>query len=595
MEIKSKKNLILLNLLLLLALISSTYSISIIPDEIGFGMNTIAGRGGEIYIIDNLNDSGKNSLRECFEANGPRICLFEISGTIELENHLYIKNPNIIVAGQTAPSPGISLKNGGIIIQASDVLIQHIRIRVGDEEMGPNYDDRDAIKIEAKYADIENIIIDHVSASWAIDEIFSTWSDKYMVKNVTVINSIFSEALYDSFHSKGGHSMGTLIGKNTENLLYSKNILAFNNYRNPLIRDDSTNIIIANNYIFNPGIGSKSKIYFGTTGTKNLPMYASVVGNIFKANPQEYYYNLLYVEKGSASDFNLYIDDNKGPMDFEDQWESVYGINDMSIRENSLPINIEGLNYLKSADVEEHLLENSGARPYDRDEVDKRIIFDIENFQLGTIINSQEEVGSWPKLDINKRKLNIPKNPHEFVEGKTYTNLELFIHQYSLLVEKNIPISDYDQENETPIIELDISAPIISGKEKIILPSGTKSTQLIIETDEIAYCHYDDEANEDYLEMSYLFDNKLTKTHFATIDNLEDGKEYTYYIRCRDISNPRNYNDEDFIVSIIVESPVIIKKEKRKIIPQKIESNKNTSLNIDFYKKNNSKFKTNLL
>ncbi len=425
---------------LLILFINSVYSISIIPQEKGFGIESSFARGGNIYFVSNLNNAGEGSLRACVEAKNPRICVFEISGTISLLSDLKILNPNLWIAGQTAPSPGITLKGAGFDIQASDILIQHLRIRPGDVLLGTYYDDRDAISLGSNYGHIKNIVIDHVSASWAIDENLGIWSYGGSVKEVSIINSIFSEALYDSLHSKGPHSMGALIGKNVENLLYSKNILAFNNYRNPLIRDDITNIIVTNNYIHNPGIGSKSKIYIGTKGDKNIPLRASIIGNLFYPNKNEYYYNSIYIEPDSASDLKVYVKDNLGPLyNPSDEWAIVYGRKDNSIVANSPPISISGLNILKANEIKNFLMENSGARPQDRDLVDKRIISNIFSGN-GGIINSQNEVGGWPNLNINKRKFIVPANPHLDSNGDGYTNLEKFIHLYSNWVENDISI-----------------------------------------------------------------------------------------------------------------------------------------------------------
>ncbi len=546
---------------------TGVYSIPVIPNEDGFGMDTPAGRGGIIYKVTNLDSSGAGSLKECIDADGPRVCVFEVSGIIELSNHLKITNPYITIAGQTAPSPGITLKGAGIVIQASDVLLQHIRVRVGDLSSGPAYDDRDALKIESKYGNINNVVIDHVSASWATDEIFSTWSyDGKVAEGITVINSIFSEALYDSFHPDGKHSMGVLIGKNTRELLFNKNILAFNNYRNPLIRDDSTDVIVANNYIYNPGVGSKSKIYFGTTGPNNVGMRASVVGNVFKANPEEYYDNIVFVEQGSASSFKLYVDDNSGPLGTSDDWAAVMGRTDSSIRASSAPVSVSGLSFLKSSEVGNYVYANSGARPADRDDIDKRVVSNMKAGK-GSIIDSQNDVGGWKSLSENYREFVVPSNPNGDDDKDGYTNLEELLHEYAYAVEKdmsslpgtasvssgNTGTSDSGSGTESSSSGADVTAPVIlSASPSSDLNLGTTSVTLKVTTDETAYCHYDDEPNVHYLDMSYIFDNTISTTHTSVISGLVDGGSYTYYVRCKDLADPHNYNMEDYVISFDV-------------------------------------------
>ncbi|MDA3855126.1 MAG: hypothetical protein PF569_02620 [Candidatus Woesearchaeota archaeon] len=578
----------IISLIILLTIISSTYSISVIPNENGFGMDTPAGRGGDIYKITNLNTNGDGSLKECIDASGARTCIFEVSGTIDITEHLKITDPYITIAGQTAPSPGITLKGAGIVIQASDVLIQHIRVRVGDLSDGPAYDDRDAIKIESKYGDIKNVVIDHVSASWALDEVFSTWSyEGKLAEKITVTNSIFAEALYDSYHPDGAHSMGALIGKNTQDLLFSKNILAFNNYRNPLIRDDSTDIIVANNYIYNPGVGSKSKIYFGTTGDNNVPMRATVVGNYFTPNPDEYYDNVVYVESGSASSFSLYVDDNNGPLGTSDDWASVMGRTDSSIRETSPPVTIPGLSFMSSTSIRDYLYDNAGARPTDRDAVDKRVISNIESGK-GSIIDSQNEVGGWPTLEVNHRTISLPSNPNGDDDNDSYTNLEELLHEYSYWVEHDINSEPGNSESSiipetTPEPTLDVNAdttaPVIESTTSTSLSLGTTQTTLKVTTDELAYCHYDDREDIDYLDQKYRFDDFNTQNHETIISELIDGETYTYYVRCKDLETPNNYNEEDYVITFSVsnqqEEPVVIEP------PTDLEINDTTAPEIN--------------
>lgn len=122
-------------------------ALPVLPNAAGFGVETPAGRGGKVYKVTNLKDSGEGSLRACVNASGPRVCIFEVSGTIRMGGDLSIKNPNITIAGQTAPSPGILLRGGALRISTSDVLVQHLRVRPGDDPEGQNPENRDALKV----------------------------------------------------------------------------------------------------------------------------------------------------------------------------------------------------------------------------------------------------------------------------------------------------------------------------------------------------------------------------------------------------------------------------------------------------------------
>jgi len=178
--------------------VAAAQGIPVIPGAVGFGITTPAGRGGQIYRVTNLNNSGTGSLRACIEASGPRTCIFEVSGAIWLTPPLKLNTPNITIAGQTAPSPGIELRNAALLVVASDVLIQHIRIRVGDDPSGTPYENRDALQIEGPGGRLtQNVVVDHSSFSWATDEtatLYSLWD------NITLSNNIFSDALHDSMH-----------------------------------------------------------------------------------------------------------------------------------------------------------------------------------------------------------------------------------------------------------------------------------------------------------------------------------------------------------------------------------------------------------
>jgi len=163
-------------LLLLLALLpftagaetgtqSEARGIPAFPGADGFGRYARGGRGGAVIKVTNLQDSGVGSLRYAIEQKGSRTIIFEVSGTISLKSELKIKRGQITIAGQTARGDGITLRNFGLVISASEVIVRFIRSRPGND-MGV---ETDAISVSRG----TNIIIDHCSASWAIDETLS--------------------------------------------------------------------------------------------------------------------------------------------------------------------------------------------------------------------------------------------------------------------------------------------------------------------------------------------------------------------------------------------------------------------------------------
>ena len=190
------------------------------PTAEGYGKFTVGGRGGKVYEVTNLNDSGEGSLRAAVEASGPRTVVFRVSGTIDLKSDLRIKNPNLTIAGQTAPGDGICIKGYPLMIGADEVIIRHIRVRFGDES------GQDSDAIGCRY--VKNLILDHVSASWSVDETMSI----YHCENVTVQWCMITESMFDSSNAtKGDHGFGGIWGSNHGS--YHHNLIAHHSSRNP--------------------------------------------------------------------------------------------------------------------------------------------------------------------------------------------------------------------------------------------------------------------------------------------------------------------------------------------------------------------------
>ena len=264
---------------------ASVQAIPVIPGAAGFGIETKAGRGGTVYRVTNLNASGSGSLKACVDATVPRTCVFEVSGTIRLTSDLVIRNDQIRIAGQTAPSPGIMIRGAGILITASGVLIQHIRVRPGDDTNGPNPDNRDALKITGTSTKpVRNVIIDHCSFSWSIDEIASTWGPH---DNITFSNNIFAEPLNESLHPQYDgtgtmpHGYGVLFGPaDGSSITFVGNLMAHVVERNPLSR--AAVLVLVNNLVYNRGHWDVDLASEDGRITKT-----SVVGNEFLRGPSQ--------------------------------------------------------------------------------------------------------------------------------------------------------------------------------------------------------------------------------------------------------------------------------------------------------------------
>jgi hypothetical protein len=454
---KSLRYILIFQIILFVGAHNSSFALSVFPGAQGFGTETRAAYGTPnkpiICIVTTIaggsigpNDSVRNgvkvktgSLKALINFNpkvvkdGDRgkIILFEISGTIPINDYLEVDYPYTAIYGQTAPSPGITLKGCTLVILTHDVIIQHLRIRPGDLD-GAKPDNRDAIAIsDGPNGDTYNIVIDHCSVSWSIDENLQIFDNIYQnrVYNVTVSNTLISEALNFSLHSKGRHGMGLLV--RGQNISILRNLLVHNQGRNPLISSGSS-IHVINNGIYNAHAENIHPVDSG-----KAPILGSFIGNyaIPGKNSHRYANWAIEIEKPSMLNTSrFFVDDNYCKnYNTEDPLSCVRNLTEIS--EDSLftstpPVPISGIKIRRSKEIKEYLLNNVGARPNDRDSVDIRILKDFEN-STGEWINSQKEVGGWPLLKSTNRKLSLPLNPARDDNNDGYSNLEEWIFGFS--------------------------------------------------------------------------------------------------------------------------------------------------------------------
>jgi len=406
----------------------------IFPGAEGFGSATVAGSGRnispystKIYKVTNVKDSGSGSLRLAIEKTGPRVIIFEVAGTIELLKKIIIRNPFLTIAGQTAPSPGITIKNYGLILENThDVLIQHLRIRVGDTNKGMI----DAMSINSAGKGTYNIVIDHVSVSWWQDggiDFYASKDSGSQIRDVTISNSIISERL-----NIENHALATALGDNCHNISLLRNLWAHNCARNPAISGNTSTLLI-NNISYN-------SMYYGTvlTNTKRHgPHVLNMQGCIViegpdSINAQDGLRILSTIDEKSK----IYAADLKCLKNGR-PWPCIRNDTENNrIRVDSPPISISPMTILPSSKTKELVLSRAGARPVDRDSVDKRTVTDVFN-GTGKIIKSQDDVGGWPTFSKNIRQLTPPTKPCEDDDGDGYTNLEEWLQIFARKVELN--------------------------------------------------------------------------------------------------------------------------------------------------------------
>ena len=372
------------------------------PGAEGYGRFAKGGRGGDVYIVTNLNDDGPGSLRYGIEnMNGPRTIVFSVSGTIELKDSIKIKDSHLTIAGQTAPGDGICLKNYGLKLEdVNNIIMRYIRIRVGDQ----NKDDSSGADCITS-SNISDVIFDHISAGWGIDAIHDNRGGGHF----TLQWSIYGETLHDSIHYKNmPHSkLGSFRGT-TKNISLHHNLLHSTHDRHPSMGgSDLTppDVIIdfRNNLIYNAGgttnLGSGQRNVINNyykngpdTDTGDLPMRIKAKpgkgprptgftsGNIFTWNQgwtDDNYSAIKYIQGGDGK----YMDSSQA--EWELPGELVHG-------DNKPATDTAKVAYSK-------VLKYAGASK-SRDACDQRIISEVKK-GTGNVPDSQNEVGGWPSLN----------------------------------------------------------------------------------------------------------------------------------------------------------------------------------------------------
>ena len=442
----------LIVILLCFAVNANAQTISF-PEAEGFGKFATGGRGGNVYTVTNLNDDGSGSFREACEASGPRTIIFAVSGIINLESNLVITNDNLTIAGQTAPGDGICLKGAGFIVQASDVIVRYLRFRLGDNGykdengniVGSNSSDSDTVGVYGSSGGTTDVIFDHCSLSWSIDEIVGIYGNPSNavngVNNITFQYCIFSEALSASHHDEGAHSMAFLMNQNSNNITIYKNLFA--NSRERHIRSGGgCSFEMINNVVYN----------FRYTCVVSAESEFSMVNNHYK--------------EGNEPISSSYIADYTSQSGFDAALTRAYitgntsdaGLNQIDPAFNpyiepSPPLN-SSINPDDTASAIADVLQNSGAILPVRDAIDNRVI-NTYSSNSGDIIDTQEEVGGYPvynsttaPLDTDsdgmpdfweiENGLNINDPSDRNIEQPDgYTNLEYYINGISFTYQVN--------------------------------------------------------------------------------------------------------------------------------------------------------------
>jgi pectate lyase len=377
---------------------------------------TTGGQGGAIVKVTSLDNDGDGSLRDALRTPEPAIIVFEVGGVIDLEMQtLVLSSPHKTVAGHTAPAPGITLVRGGISVQTNDVIIRHIRVRPGEagQEKGSGWN-ADGLSTSRG---AHRVAVDNCSFTWGTDENLAASGPRFDGKNVDewrentshdilLSRNIIAEGLSYSTHDEFEHSKGLLVHDNVTGLLVVGNLFAHNLERSPLLKG-GVHATLVNNLIYNPGNRAMHYNLLALEWAAGHPFVngrLTSVGNVLRGGPSTRP-GLPLLMIGGQGDLDYFGSDNLAI-----DWRGVplpltgrYTTSSARIIEHAAPLDWpEDLTALPAQQTETWVAKNVGARPWDRDMHDRRVVGDAME-GLGKIIDSEQEVGGYPVMTETRR------------------------------------------------------------------------------------------------------------------------------------------------------------------------------------------------
>jgi pectate lyase len=393
---------------------------------------TRGGTGGKVIRVTSLAAKGPGSLAAALADAEPRVIEFAVGGTIDLaEQALKLTSPFLTIAGETAPSPGITLVNGDLGIATHDVIVRHLRIRPGAGSRARRIGwEVDGLTTGQGAHDV---IVDHCSFSWSTDENLSAsgppfqgatpeeWR-KNTSHRITFSHCIVAEALNDSTHRKGLHSMGTLVHDNATDIAIIGNLYLSNNDRNPLCKA-GVRVAVINNVMHNPG---ERVIQFGYVPSQWRDRAVqraklTLCGNVARLGPSSAPTMVFFEIWPAYGACDFYLEDNlffdvtgrplpAGPgfrdknqlrRDYPHQLSTGSGYEFQLVpfrpppemrRVDTPPVWPPRLRARHASETQAWVLAHAGARPWDRDATDRRLIEEARTGS-GRIINFESEAG----------------------------------------------------------------------------------------------------------------------------------------------------------------------------------------------------------
>lgn len=359
------------------------------PGAEGAGRFAAGGRGGKIVVVTTLADGGPGSLRSAVETKGPRIIRFKVAGTIRLASDLVIREPRITLDGRSAPKGGIAIADHGLVIKADDVVVRYFRSRLGNRGGGQG----DAVSVSSG----RRIILDHVSASWSVDETLSAsanYEKEPGIFDLTVQWSIIAESLRKGGHDKGEHGYGSLVrGGRGSRFSFHHNLWAHHvqrmprpgNYTSAIVDPLGAQIEFRSNVFYNWGGGAS-----GYNADKDSAALYSFLDNCYIAGPDTKGRVIFREENPLARSW--FAGNMFDGVAVADQHSLVAGL------WSPLPAEpvIAQVKHDPAPSACQRVLAQAGASA-PRDAVDARVVASVLS-RSGRIIDNQDEVGGWPDL-----------------------------------------------------------------------------------------------------------------------------------------------------------------------------------------------------
>lgn len=366
------------------------------PDEFhgstsGFGWDQtftdtswVAAAGDDLNIetVTALRPTGPGSISRAMDnaAGQPTVIVFEVGGVIDIERlgTLRVTDSRTWLAGETAPDPGITVTGGRFRVSASNVIVSHMSFLCGDDVNNPENG-------ESMSSDSADVLFDHCTAMWGVDETAGTING---ADRNSFINCIVAESLHDSVHPEGPHSRGFLANDENTGLCIMGSLFAHNRRRNPATR---SNAVLVNNYIYNPG---------------------GPIIHFFGANPDITAAGIA-IEPGPDTDSGAAVFQNGGTIYSEDIMDIATSLplDDGSVTHVGSPtLTPSGLNLqtdlVPADDVRQFVTATAGSRPANRPQIEADFIDRLLARRHG-IIDSQDAVGGYPQYAPTSRPLDL--------------------------------------------------------------------------------------------------------------------------------------------------------------------------------------------